>query len=60
MGGLIGLVDGWMILGGAVGEWWVGECIVSGGVCKKVVGGWVYKKVVGVCIVDVWVVVFSW
>ena len=43
-----------------MGEWWVGECIVSGGVCKKVVGGWVYKKVVGVCIVDVWVVVFSW
>ena len=59
VGGLIGLVDGWVILGRAVGEWWVGECIVSGGVCKKVVGGWVYKKVVGVCIVDVWVVVFS-
>ena len=41
VGGLIGLVDGWVILGGAVVEWSVGECIVSGGVCK-VVGGWVY------------------
>ena len=58
VGGLIGLVDGCVILSGAVIEWWVGECIVSGGVCK-VVGGWVYKKVVGVCIVDVWVVFFS-